>query len=118
MLTTKLVVRALDAGGALIGWAEATGEARGDGNLTVTKPTLIALELPGVPVSVSVHWADVNVAVTVPVDTRQLLGRLLMIPGEWVALVCGPMANGLPPVTVSTPVTVGVPVGSLGARAN
>lgn len=118
MLTTKLVIRLLDADGVLLGWAEALGEARGDGIITVAAPTLIAVEEIGRPCAVSVHWCDVNVEIRQPIEHPQVVfpGQAFTIPAEWAAIVCGKMPSGLPPVTVRSPVRIEMLPGAIGAK--
>lgn len=115
MLLTKLVVRILDARNQLLGWAEAEGHARGDGKLWVNAPTLVPIELAGTPAVLSVHWCDVNVEIRSDVERAKVnAGDMLTLPGNWPAVTCGPAAGGLPPVTVRSAVTLGVPVGAMG----
>lgn len=119
MLMTKLVVRILGIEGELLGWAEAVGEARGDGKLWVVDPTLIGIERDGVTAHVSIHWCDVNIEVRPPMEPHFVkIGSVFTIPGEWDAITCGPAAGGLPPVTVRNPVLITMLPGSLGAKGN
>lgn len=119
MLKTKLVIRMLDAAEELIGWAEAAGQARGDGKLWVEEPTLVMIERDAVIAYLSVHWCDVNVEIRSAVELAKVTaGQLLRLPGDWEAIVVGPAAGGLPSVTVRTPVEVRVPVGAFGAKGN
>ncbi len=116
MLVTKLVIRILDAQDNLLGWAEAEGVAYGDGKLTVAHPVLLGIEQRGRPAMLSVHWADVNVEIRSAMDRADVkAGDVFQIPAPWAAITVGPMATGLPPVTVSSPVRIVVPVGGLGA---
>jgi len=113
-MTTKLVVRVLDAAGALLAWAEVWAEARGDGRLWAdgTYPALV--EQDGTPAWLSIHWADVNVEVRLPYDKPAVhAGETIAL--SWApshVLYVGEAAGGLPPVTVRSAVTVGVPVGT------
>jgi hypothetical protein len=120
MLTTKLVIRIMDAQNQLLGWAEATGEAKGDGKIWVDAPTRVMIEQTGIPHLLSVHWCDVNVEIRSLVEQKKPLafGNVLELPGQWPAITCGPAAGGLPPVTVRDPVSIGIPVGALGARTH
>ena len=119
MLETKLVIRILDRQEQLLGWAEVVGEARGDGKIWIKDPTHILIEQDGVTGFHSIHWCDVNVEIRTLVEPRKVkLGDVLVIDGEHEAINCGPAAGGLPPVTVRTPVTIGIPVGSLNGRGN
>jgi hypothetical protein len=120
VLTTKMVVRVLDAEGVLLGWAEVMAEARGDGCLwpTSADQVVVISELSGVPAALSIHWADVNIETRVPCrNTRRMaLGELLPLQWPGPMMQVGPMANGLPAVTVRAPITIGVPPAQLGAR--
>lgn len=119
MLTTKLVVRVMDADLRLLAWTEVQGEARGDGALWVKAPTLAGVEAAGVPAWLSVHWADVNVEARSRFDHRAVsVGEVLTL--AWPSapiLTVGPMPEALPPVTVRAPIRVAMPVGALGAVA-
>ncbi len=119
MLVTKLVIRILDAQDQLLGWAEAQGEARGDGKLWVSGPTLVGIERDGETAYLSVHWCDVNVEIRSVIE-RTLVqpGKIFRLPGEWPAITCGPAAGGLPPVTVRSPVSIDVPLGAMGVRTH
>jgi uncharacterized membrane protein len=116
MLTTKLVIRLLDFHGRLLGWAEVQAAIRGDGTLFVAQPTHIMVETEGQPASISVHWVDVNVETRMPtpITTWVTLGQIVTLTGDWTALIVGPAAGGLPPVTVKAPVSLAIPQGRLG----
>lgn len=119
MLITKLVVRVLDAGGQLLAWTEVQGEARGDGCLRSDRVWPAAVTCTGVPASLSVHWADLNVEVCLPPPAALLRP---VSAGEVIALVwtnepiirVGQMPQSLAPVTVGS-VSVSVPVGKVGS---
>ncbi len=114
-MTTKLIVRAIDANGEMLGWAEVYADMFGDGNLTVARPTVIPIEQEGLLAFTSVHWCDVNVEIRTPTPHRAVsVGHHVNIPAPWVAIVVGPPAGGLPPITVRTPIEIGLPVGQLG----
>jgi hypothetical protein len=116
-MTTKLVVRVLDAAGALLGWAEAAGTALGDGYIRVLGPLPVLIEVEGHPQAISIHWCDVNVETRVPFAAAVPGVRV----GDTITLALdpafrvGPAAGGLPSVTVRAPVAIDVPVGRLGA---
>lgn len=115
MLVTKLVVRLLDPGGMLLGWAEVQGQARGDGCLWVEEQTIIQLEHDGTVAFLSIHWCDVNVELRSEVERAQVkFGEVMTLPGDWEAMRVGPAAGGLPPVTVRQSVSIGIPVGNFG----
>lgn len=114
-MTTKLVIRILDAGIRLLGWAEVQAEMRGDGCLTVDAPTLVPVDDSGVPAWLSVHWCDVNVETRSRIETSKVrTGDMFTVPGPWVAITVGAPAGGLPPVTVRSAIRVAVPTGVLG----
>jgi hypothetical protein len=117
-MTTKLVLRLLDAAGELLGWAEVPGVMKGDGNLTVEQSVMVPVEAVGIAAQLSIHWCDVNVEERLSMFPQRVTpGCVVPISAPWVAMRIGPPAGGLPPVTVREPVSVGIPVGSLGARA-
>lgn len=120
-MTTKLVLRVLDAQGQLLGWTAVDAEARGDGTLRATRPVSVLMDAAGTPDTVSIHWADVNVEVRVPCQGGQPLA-----PGVWLVLHeyerepmirLGTPAGGLPPVTVKQSVAIGVPVSVVAASS-
>jgi len=118
MLTTKLIVRVLDAGGSLLAWGEVPAEARGDGCLWASRSVTLPVECAGTPALLSVHWADVHV------ESRSAISHPDVTPGSTIDLpwaqkpvmTIGPMPGYLPPVTVRGTVAIGVPVGVMGAR--
>ena len=115
MLETKLVVRILGAHEELLGWAECIGKARGDGAIWVENETHVLIEQDGVAMYLSTHWCDVNVEIRSLIERYPVkVGYVFKLPGNWKALICGPAAGGLPPVTVRSPVEIGIPVGALG----
>lgn len=119
MLTTKLVVRAMDADRRMLGWAEVEAEARGDGKLWVAPATFLPIDRAGTVAYLSIHWCDVNVEITQVTDAQRVVpGQALGLPGEWPAITVGDAAGGLPTVTVRDPIMIGVPVGALGGRGN
>lgn len=119
MLQTKLIIRVLDADGHLLGWAEACGDARGDGALWVDPVPGVLIDEPGTPAWLSVHWCDVNVEVRSQLVAPAAKAGDTITP-QWngPALVVGPAAGGLPPVTVRQSIAIGVPAGQLGAVAH
>jgi hypothetical protein len=114
-MTTKIVVRLLDADNELLGWAEHAAHARGDGKLWSQAPVTIMVERDGVPVCVSLHWADLNVESRIPCPSvRVSVGQTVTIFAAQVPmLTLGEPPKGLPAVTVGS-VVVGVPTGGLG----
>lgn len=119
MLTTKLVVRVLDAGGDLLAWTEVLGEARGDGRLWASRSYSAPVERAGVPAVLSVQWADVNVEARTPLALAAVAPGDV-IPLQWAEqpiMTIGQMPGPLPPVTMRAAVAIGVPVGAVGGRA-
>lgn len=116
-MTTKLVVRVLDAEGALLAWAPVWALAKGDGCLWVSETYQAAVETPGTPAFLSVHWADINIEIRQPFAGQPLaVGQLINLHWDGPVIIVGPAAGGLPPVTVRGAVQIGVPAGSLGAK--
>jgi hypothetical protein len=119
-MVAKLVLRLLDRDDRMLGWAEATAMAPGDGTLRVLPSTLIPVEHSGLPHCISVHWCDINIEwrVTMGLDPSPsqvvMAGNFFTVDGNWTALILGPAAGGLPPVTVRAPISVAVPQGRLG----
>jgi hypothetical protein len=114
---TKLVIRVLDRDDAhLIGWAEAGGLILGDGMIRVVDAVTVPVDVPGVPLWVSVHWCDMNVetrvALPVSVQLPVEAGHSLQF-GLNPAMTIGPAAGGLPPVTVGRRIEIDVPAGQL-----
>lgn len=115
MHTTKLVIRLLDAVGALMGWCEVQARVPGDGQLWAPGVIRIIPEVSGVPATLSTHWCDVNVETRVPWPSPDAVKA-----GVPITLCAGPqplMKVGDPPVELP-PVTVGravvcVPTGGL-----
>lgn len=115
----RMIFRLLGGAGLLLGWTESMAVAQGDGQLRATEPVVIAVDIQGVPETVSVHWPDVNVETRVPWPgpTEVHAGDMVTVyeVGKPV-MVVGPMPDVLAPVTVKTPISVGVPVGDLVGR--
>lgn len=115
----KLVVRLLDADGALLTWAEVQAEARGDGCLWPSTRVVAChpCERSGIPTMLSVHWAEVNVETRVPITlpaVRAGDATVNLTLGDTPIVRVGAAASGLPPVTVHRAVAVLVPAGCLG----
>lgn len=118
-MKTKLVLRLLTAENALLGWTEHQAIALGDGCLRATSYVGIPVDAAGVPVCVSIHWADVHVETSVPCPPTTLH------VGEWVPVfeagvpmvTLGAPPVGLPAVTLKQSVSIGIPVGQLGTAA-
>ena len=118
MLTTKMVVRILDEKDRLLGWTEVMAEARGDGCLWATGSAVVVIEVSGTPIVQSIHWADVNVETRTPVISGpRVIGDVMTLSWPKAMMCIGAAAGGLPPVTVRSRVSIGVPAGILGAQA-
>lgn len=118
MTKTKLVIRLLDASGALLGWAEHQAAVRGDGKIRASETVVIPVDRVGAPVTASVHWTDVNVEFRWPVHLARLprIGEGVTLWGADYPLIdVGAPPVGLPPVTLGGNVLVDLPVGTLGA---
>ena len=116
-MTTKVVIRLLDAAGSLLGWAECQAKAKGDGKLWPSAPVVVRLEAFGHPTAVSLHWCDVNVEVRLPLPPGPTfaVGHLLTVfDGTAPLFTVGPMPGPLPPVTGRHHTAIGVPAAQLG----
>lgn len=104
----------------MLGWCWHHAAARGDGYLRSTLPVVMDIDEDGVAHEISIHWADLNVEVRVPMpppsmrvtrgDTMQIFSANapMLQPGN-------PPAHRLPPVTTKSAIDVSVPVGAMGA---
>lgn len=109
---TKLVCRFLDANNELLGWTEVQGQIPGDGKLWCQSLSFVPSR-DGFCATLSTHWCDLNVEIRVPFGGPVSAGIPVVVSaGPFALITVGPMATGLPPVTVGS-VAVGVPVGSL-----
>ncbi len=119
-MQTRLIVRLLNAAGTIMAWAEVCAEARGDGALWLTAPFQAVGELDGDAISVSVHWPDINAHVLIPLEVGIPVRDRVIVTVPWGGqpiLRIAPQGQApLPPVTVRTPVAVGIPVGNLSAK--
>lgn len=115
-MTTKVVCRLLDARNQLLGWTEVQAVARGDGKLWSPGRVSIPVERAGDALSVSLHWADVNVETRVGMLATVTPGQLVTVyPKASPIITVGEMPGPLPAVTVRS-VAISLPVGQLGAR--
>jgi hypothetical protein len=113
----KLVIRLLDAEGALLGWQEHWARVKGDGCLRADGPVTIPVDTAGVPTTLSTHWTDLNVEVRVPFTAPVSVtpGDELRVFEPGAALIqAGTPPGHLPAVTVKRRIAVAVPVGGLG----
>lgn len=117
---TKLIVRLLDSAGQMLGWQQAEGVLRGDGQVSVDRVIEVPIEKAGAPHTASVHWVDVNVEIVTPVYRVETVrvGDVVAVFQPGPVFRVGPQAGGLPPITTRGPVTVHVLAGALGAMGN
>lgn len=111
---TKMVVRCLTADGTLLGWAETQAAVPGDGHLRAAEDVVVPIDVAGECCTLSVHWADVNVEVKVPLPTPVACvpgTSVVAFPKGQTLIKVGDMPTGLAPVTTGSR-TVTVPVGS------
>lgn len=101
----------------MLGWCEHQAAIRGDGMLRSSGPVALTVTERGPACYVSLHWCDLNVEVRVAWWAGEVLpGTILnLFETDQQMLKVGDMPGPLPPVTVGSQ-TVGVPVGSFGAR--
>lgn len=118
-MLTKLVLRLLAGDGQLLGWAAVFARARGDGCLRAEEPVRLVVDAAGVPACLSIHWADLHVETRVPWTGGlvALAQPLDLYEANAVLIMVGTPPDHLPPVTVGRPVSVVLPVGTMGARA-
>jgi hypothetical protein len=119
-MTTKIVLRLLDAADGLIGWTAHEAAVHGDGALWSASPIVIVADRAGAAACVSLHWADVNVEVRVPCVLPSIAAgqRVTVFPTGERLITVGAPPVGLPPVTVTRSVVVGVGVGMIGAAGH
>lgn len=115
-MTTKVVIRVLDAGGRLLGWTEVQARMR-DGALWSPQSTiLVPIEASGEPAEVSHHWADLDVEWRTPLRSSPLApGHVFALTYQAELLRVGSPNRGLPATTTRSSVTATVPVGMMGA---
>lgn len=116
-MTTKVVVRVLDAAERLLGAAVHPAVVPGDGCLRASAPVVCGIAAAGQPATISVHWCDVNVETRVPLGGPGVrAGELLEVfPSGAPLITVGPMPNALPPVVVGG-AAVAVPAGGMGTH--
>lgn len=110
-MTTVFHLRLLDAGREVLGWTKVPATTRGDGCLWAAQNFVFEAERSGVGTAIHVHWPDINVRMTlplpqpIPVDA----GKVYTLPvTEKPLLRIGGEDLPVPPVTVRTPVEIGV----------
>lgn len=116
-MTTKLILRCLDADGALLGWTQVDAAVRGDGKLWSPGPVIVTPMQSGICAVLSVHWCDVNVEVRQACSETLVAGVPSILHAQSAPLITvGPMPGALPPVTVGS-VVVSPDSGTLGVKA-
>lgn len=121
-MTDKFVVRLLGDGDELLAWAEVYAESRPQPNAScpffATHPTRFAIEKNGVAKKLSVHWCDLDIARVQDIAGNTPVQQGQVFDFNWIEpvwLVAGMRNVPLPSVTVGTPVSVSIPVGTLNA---
>lgn len=120
-MTEKFVVRLLDAEGQLLAWAEvwAAAAPQREGAscpFWATSPTVFRVDAAGRATQIAVHWCALDVA-----RRQDLVEALDVEPGQactfaWIEpvwLVPGMRDVPLPAVTISSPVAIAPPIGTL-----
>ena len=117
-MTTKLVVRVLDAGGDLLASSVHQARIRGDGCLRAGGPVVTGVARTGWPSVLSLHWCDLHVEVRLPAPAVAVqAGQIVTwFEDDAILIRVGDMPGPLPPITVGESVAVAVPVGGMGAR--
>jgi hypothetical protein len=119
MLSTKFVIRVMDANEQLLGWTETHAVAKGDGYLRADGPVYVCVERGGVATTVSVHWADVHVETRATIRESVTSGQVLTIfPTRGTPIMrCGHVPGPLPAVTERRPLHIVPGTGGMGVRA-
>jgi hypothetical protein len=116
----KLVLRLLTADNEILGWVEHEAVARGDGCLRATAPVIIIADAPGAPAHLSVHWCELNVETRYPTPDAIVKARdvcPIFAPGDAIVKLDAPPV-GLPAVSTKGHVSLGIPVGAIGASGH
>lgn len=114
----KIVVRLMDAEGRMLGWAETSAHARGDGKLWIEKPVAVPVIEDGNFEFISSHWTEMNIEVRLPVPEGPVAlkkGTIMPLTAPWAVFDLGAPAGGLPPVTIGHNVAITVPTGVIAA---
>jgi hypothetical protein len=115
-MQVKLVARILDVDNRLLAWAPVLAETRGDRCLWATQAAQAPVERAGTPVTLSVHWPDMNVQTRVPMPSEAVEpGRLIALSWDQPIFRFGSDDGPLPGVTVRAPVVVSPDVGNISA---
>jgi hypothetical protein len=114
-MRAKLIVRLLDAQGALLAWAPLWAVAKGDGCLRATHEVVLAPVEDGESATLSLHGADLHIQRREPCALVCTKGIPLVF--RWDEVWRFPSDPGpLPAVTVGATAVV-VPTGGMGAAA-
>lgn len=115
-MRTKIVVRILDAAGALLGWTPLLAEARGDQTLRASHVCVVPIEQSGTATVVSYHWADIGVQKRVPFGPVDLFeGALIELKFPDGVVLTLPSDEGpLPAVTVRASTALSPPTAAMG----
>lgn len=119
MTSTKLVLRVLDASGALLGAIIHQAAVKGDACLRASGPIIFRADVAGVATELSVHWPDVNIETRVPMTaTVDPSVPVLLYPAGTILMRAGETPQGLPPITIRESVVAQPLTGALGAAGN
>jgi hypothetical protein len=111
---TPFIIRLLDANREVLAWKKVTAETKGDGRLWAKENFVAAVTRTGTAVALNYHWVDVHCHTTValPQPVQVEFGQVVTLPlADLVHIPSEPLP--LPPVTVTSSVEVGVPVGTI-----
>jgi hypothetical protein len=125
-MRAKFIVRLVGDDGALLAWTEvvATASPQGRPRSTPFKaigPSHFVIERDGVAAALIIHWADLDVVRKTTLMNPSAVQAGQVQRFDWIEPVW--MVKGserdipLEPVTVRSPVSVGVPAGSLRAMS-
>jgi hypothetical protein len=113
---TTFIIRLLNGKREVLAWKKITAETRGDGKLWAKEAFVAAVLQSGTAVALNYHWPDVHCYVTVPlpVDVPVHAGEVISLPlADLIHIPSEPLP--LPPVTVTSSVTVATPTGHINA---
>lgn len=114
ILSTKLVIRLLDAQNQLLGWCAHDARSLGDGRLRADGPVHLVMRASGVVTTASIHWADINTVTVIPLAKEKGVtagdGYQLFQDGDEMVRIGEPPESRLPPVTIGQDVTIGIPI--------
>ena len=122
-ISTKFVIRLLDAEHTLLGWQElyppdVRSTGRASCGFFAKESTPIPIEQSGVAAYLTVHWCDLDVARIVPLPEPTPVDAGQVAQWAWIEpvwLVSGMRDVPMPPVTVRSSVALNPPSGTLTA---